>query len=119
VFEGYGPIGELRQKDLGGKPVETQAPFPGGAPRTGVPGLQAFVREQRQQDFLDTYCRKLLSYGLGRTLQPSDESTLREMRKRLAQNGYRFSTLAETVVTSRQFRNRRPLIGSMTASVKG
>jgi hypothetical protein len=119
VFEGYGPIGELRQKDLGGKTVETQAPFPGGEPRTGVPGLQAFVREQRQQDFIDTYCRKLLSYGLGRTLQPSDESTLREMRKRLAQNGYRFSTLAETVVTSRQFRNRRPLNGSMTASVKG
>jgi hypothetical protein len=41
------------------------------------------------------------------------------MRKRLAENGYRFNTLAETVVTSRQFRNRRPVTGPMTASVKG
>ena len=116
VFEGYGPIGERRTKDLGGKPVDTNAPFPGGESRSGVAGLQSFVREKRQQDFLDTYCRKLLSYGLGRSLQTSDESTLREMQKRLAQNGYRFNTLAETIVTSRQFRyRRRPL----TTFVKG
>ncbi|MES2462289.1 MAG: DUF1592 domain-containing protein [Armatimonadota bacterium] len=121
VFEGYGPTGELRSKDLGGKPVETQAPFPGGESRSGVTGLQEFVREKRQQDFIDTYCRKLLSYSLGRSLQPSDESTLREMQKRLAQGGYRFNSLAETIVTSRQFRNRRPLNRpfTATASVKG
>jgi hypothetical protein len=119
VFEGYGPTGELRGKDLGGKPVDAQAPFPGGASRTGVAGLQAFVREQRQQDFLDTYCRKLLSYGLGRSLQPSDDATLGEMRKRLAQNGYRFNTLVETIVTSRQFRNRRPLDRPLATIVKG
>ena len=76
VFEGYGPIGELRSKDLGGKPVDARAPFPGGMERTGVAGLQEFIRQQRQKDFLDTFGRKLLSYALGRSLQPSDDSTL-------------------------------------------
>src|SRR5439155_7228962 len=29
VFEGYGPVGERRVKDLGGRPVEAHASFPG------------------------------------------------------------------------------------------
>jgi mono/diheme cytochrome c family protein len=107
VFEGYGPIGELRTKDLGGKPVDARAPFPGGIERSGVTGLQDFVRQQRQKDFLDTLCRKLLSYGLGRSLQPSDNPTLQQMQQRLTSGGCRFGTLVETIVTSRQFRTRR------------
>lgn len=107
VFEGYGPIGEQRAKDLGGKPVDAKAPFPGGVDRTGVVGLQEFIRQQRQKDFLDTFGRKLLSYALGRTLQPSDDLLLQQMQQRLAAGNYRFGTLVDTIVTSKQFRNRR------------
>jgi mono/diheme cytochrome c family protein len=107
VFEGYGPVGELRTKDLGGKPVDTSAPFPGGTELTGLAGLRTFVREHRQGDFLDNFGRKLLSYALGRTLLPSDDATLELMRSRLAAGGYRFGGLVDTIVTSRQFRNRR------------
>ena len=107
VFEGYGPIGELRSKDLGGKTIDANAPFPGGTERMGVAGLQAFIHQQRQKDFLDTLGRKLLSYGLGRTLQPSDDPLLQQMQQRLAAGDYRFGTLVETIVTSKQFRNRR------------
>jgi mono/diheme cytochrome c family protein len=109
VFEGYGPIGELRTKDLGGKPVDARAPFPGGTECSGVTGLRNFIRQRRQRDFLDTFSHKLLSYALGRSLQPSDDGTLLEMQQRLASDGYRFGNLVETIVTSRQFRNRRAL----------
>lgn len=109
VFEGYGPTGELRSKDLGGKPVDAKAPFPGSIERSGVTGLEDFVHQQRQKDFLDTFGRKLLSYGLGRSLQPSDDATLQAMQQKMAAGGYRFGTLVETIVTSRQFRNRRAL----------
>ncbi len=107
VFEGFGPVGELRTKDLGGKPVDAKAPFPGGMERTGVAGLQEFVKGQRQNDFLDTLSRKLLSYGLGRSLQPSDDLLLLQMRQKLASSGYRFDTLVDAIVASPQFRNRR------------
>jgi hypothetical protein len=107
VFEGYGPVGELRTKDFGGKAIDARAPFPKGQERTGLTGLKDFIREQRQRDFLDTFCRKLLSYALGRTLQPSDDATLTLMQKRLTASGYRFGTLLDTIVTSPQFRNRR------------
>jgi hypothetical protein len=115
VFEGYGPIGEARGKDLGGKPVDARAPFPGGE-RIGVAGLREFVRQQRQADFLSNLSRKLTSYALGRSLQPSDDLLLQRMQQRLAAGGYRFGTLVETIVTSPQFRNRRvhPLRGYPT-----
>ena len=31
VFEGYGPIGERRDRDLGGRPVDAKATFPDGS----------------------------------------------------------------------------------------
>ncbi|MBM3458064.1 MAG: DUF1588 domain-containing protein, partial [Armatimonadetes bacterium] len=107
VFENYGPIGELRTRDLGGKPVQTRASFPGGADRNGLDGLQAYIRERRQDDFLNNFCRKLLSYALGRTLLLSDDPTLQQMRRKLTSGGYRVSGAVETIVTSRQFRTRR------------
>jgi Protein of unknown function (DUF1592)/Protein of unknown function (DUF1588)/Protein of unknown function (DUF1587)/Protein of unknown function (DUF1585)/Protein of unknown function (DUF1595)/Planctomycete cytochrome C len=107
VFEGFGPIGERRANDLGGRPVETKATFPDGSNGSGLDGLRTYLREHRQKDFVDNLCRKLLSYGLGRTLQLSDDPTVDEMRVKLAANGYRFSTLVESIATSPQFLNKR------------
>ena len=58
VFENFGPIGELRTKDGGGKPVDNRAPFPGGKDYAGLSGLQEFIRQRRQQDFVGTFSRK-------------------------------------------------------------
>ena len=107
VFEGYGPIGEQRSRDLGGKPVDATAPFPGGMERIGVAGLQDFLRAQRQKDFLDTLDRKLLCYALERSLRPSDMPLLAQMQRKLTAGNYRFGTLVETIITSRQFLSRR------------
>ena len=46
AFEGYGPVGETRAKDLAGRPVDTQATFPGGSQGTGLEGLQSYIRAQ-------------------------------------------------------------------------
>lgn len=107
VFEGYGPVGEKRSNDLAGRPVETRATFPGGSSGTGLDGLRTYLREQRQQDFVDNLCRKLLAYGLGRNPLLSDELTLTAMKTRLASDGYRLRGLIETIVTSPQFLNKR------------
>ncbi|MCC9608354.1 DUF1592 domain-containing protein [Blastopirellula sp. JC732] len=107
VFEGYGPVGEQRSEDLGGRPVETSAEFPDGSAGDGLIGLTNYIRERRQEDFLDNLNRKLLAYALGRTLQLSDEKLLHEMQSKLASNDYRFSVLLESIVTSPQFLNQR------------
>lgn len=107
AFEGFGPVGERRREDLGGRPVDTRAEFPGGGEGTGVAGLRTYLREYRQDEFLDNLCRKLLSYGLSRTLLISDEPLVQEMKSKLAANDYRFGTLVECIVTSPQFLNKR------------
>ena len=107
VFEGYGPVGEKRAKDLGGKPVDTRATFADGTDEEGLDGLRDYLKKKREGDFVENLCRKLLAYGLGRTLILSDDSTIREMRAKLAANNYRFDTLVESIVTSRQFCNKR------------
>jgi hypothetical protein len=107
VFENFGPVGKLRTKDLGGRPVETAATFPDGIERDGLRGLREYLRDKRQDEYLDNLCRKLLSYALGRSLLPSDKNTLDAMRNRLTAEGYVFVSLVEVIVTSPQFMNKR------------
>ena len=107
AFEGYGPIGEQRTKDLAGHAVDTQAVFPGGTEGKGFEGVRAFIREHRQQDYVDNLSRKLLAYALGRSLMLSDEPLVEHMRTALAGNGNKFSTLIDSIVTSPQFTNIR------------
>jgi hypothetical protein len=107
AFEGFGPIGERRTKDLGGRPVQTKADFPDGKEREGLAGLREYLREKRQADFVANLCRKLFSYGLGRGLLLSDNPTIDAMQARWARDGYTFATLVEAIVTSPQFQNKR------------
>ena len=107
VFEGYGPVGERRTQDFGGHPVDTRAEFPGGSERAGLDGLRQYIRQQRQDDFTENLARKLLAYGLGRTLILPDNSTVQAMQAKLAKNGFRFDNLIESIVTSPQFLNQR------------
>ena len=74
----------------------------------GVGGLREYLRDKRQAAFVDTLCRKLLAYGLGRGLILSDEPTVAAMKARLARDGFRFGGLVDTIVTSPQFRTKRP-----------
>jgi hypothetical protein len=107
VFENYGPIGEARTEDLAGRPVDTQAVFPNGSPGNGYESVLAYIREHRQNDFIENLSRKLLAYALGRSLLRSDDLVIDRMRTQLAANGNRFRSLVETVVTSPQFLNKR------------
>jgi hypothetical protein len=107
AFEDFGPIGERRTIDLAGRPVVTATIFPNGFEGVGYQGVQSFIRQHRQKDFVDNLSRKLLAYALGRSLLLSDDVTLDRMKTQLETNGSRFSSLAVSIVTSPQFLNRR------------
>jgi mono/diheme cytochrome c family protein len=107
AFEGYGPVGEARTQDLAGRAVDIHAMFPGGSQGAGVEGVRTYIREHRQEDFIDNLSRKLLAYALNRSLQLSDESIVGKMEAQLQANQYRFDSLVETIVTSPQFLNKR------------
>ena len=107
AFESYGPVGELRERDLGGRPVDTRTRFPDGSAGVGLPALREYLQEHRQHQFQETLCRKLLAYGLNRTLLLSDDPTIAQMTQTLAAREGQFSSLIEVIVTSRQFLTKR------------
>jgi hypothetical protein len=107
ALEGYGPVGEARTKDLADRPVDTSAVFPGGSQGIGLEGIENYIREHRQEGFVDGLSRKLLAYALNRSLQLSDESIVERMETKLPAKDYRFDSLVEAIVTSPQFLNKR------------
>jgi hypothetical protein len=119
AFEGYGPIGEKRSHDLAGHPVDSRAIFPGGFQGAGFDGVLDYIRQHRQKDFLDNLSRKLLAFALGRSLQLSDEPEIERMQTKLVANGYRFTPLVETIVSSPQFLNQRRTDAQQQQTKKG
>ena len=49
------------------------------------------------------FCRKLLGYALGRSVEVSDEQLLAEVLQALERADFRFSAAVATIVQSRQF----------------
>jgi hypothetical protein len=107
IFEGYGPIGERRTEDLGGRPVDTQATFPDGNEGDGLEGLRRYLSDRRRDEFVGNLCRKLLAYALGRRPLLSDQQTIDTMKSNLAHQDGRITSLIEAIVASPQFLNQR------------
>ena len=107
VFENYGPVGQWRTIDLADRPVESHAEFPGGMRGEGLDGLLMYIDAYRRGDFVDNLCRKLLSYGLGRSLRLSDDPLVERMKERLQADDHRLSSLVTSIVTSTQFLEKR------------
>ncbi len=107
VFEKYGPVGEWRESDLGGRDVDSSVVFPDHSEGDGLIGLRGYLRRQRQDDFVENFCRNLLAYGLGRTLQLSDDPAIAAMIESLNANEFRIGVLFDQIVSSPAFMNRR------------
>ena len=107
AFEGFGPVGERRTKDLGGNAIQNVAAYPDGQERTGLDGLRDYINVKRQDDFVDNLCRKLFAYALVRSLQLSDTKRIEELKAELKRDRFAFVSLVEGIVTSPQFLNKR------------
>jgi hypothetical protein len=107
AFEGYGPVGSARTKDLAGRPIDASTTYPGGVNGDGVAGLKSFIRDHRQDNFISNLARKLMAYALNRSPQLSDEALVDKMKTNLTADGYKFRALVDTIVLSPQFLNRR------------
>ena len=98
----YDAIGRLRAKS-----VDTKTKLVDGKAIEGIEGLRNYLLNDRRDEVVRQFCKKLLGYALGREVDLSDEPLLKDIRKRLAKNDYRFSVAVEMIVTSEQFRSIR------------
>ena len=102
-LEAYDAIGRRRERDLGDRPVATRVVAPDGVEFEDLDGLRQYLIGKRREVFVRQFCRKLLGYALGRSVQLSDGPLLKEMTTALKANDYRVGVAIETIVRSPQF----------------
>jgi len=104
AFERYDPIGRLRNKDLGGLPVDTNVTLKDGTKFTGIDGLRNYLRTKKKDVVVRFFCRRLLGYALGRSVTLSDQPLLDEMLAGMQNNDGRLVNIVLVIVNSPQFR---------------
>jgi hypothetical protein len=105
ALENYDPIGAWRTQD-GKQPVDAAGRLPDGRIFRGPEDLTNILASDRQF-FARALTEKLLTYALGRGVESYDRSTVRNIARRVAANGYQFSTLVLEIVNSAPFQMRR------------
>ena len=106
-LEAFDAIGRFRDRDLGGRPIETRAKTMDGVELDGLDGLRDYLLTKRRDAFLKQFCRKLLGYSLGRGALLSDGPLISAMRDQLRKHDYHIGAAVETIVRSKQFREIR------------
>jgi hypothetical protein len=107
ALERYDAIGRLRAKDAAGLAIDTRTRTADGTELDGLDGLRNYLLTIRREAFERQFCRKLLGFALGRSVQLSDQPLIEEMLKQFAANEHRVGTAVELIVRSRQFREIR------------
>lgn len=108
-LEHFDAIGARRDKDVGNRPIDTNVTTIDNAKFSGLSGLRDYLVNTRREAFIRQFCRKLLGYALGRSVQLSDEPLLAEIQAKLKTNDYQIHVAFETIILSRQFREIRGL----------
>jgi hypothetical protein len=106
ALENFDAIGRWREKDLGSRLIDARAHTADGADLDGFTGLRNYLLGTRHDAFVHQFCRKLLGYALGRTVQLSDEPLLKDIQTHLAGDDH-MDSIVEMIVQSRQFREIR------------
>ena len=106
-LEAYDAIGRFRERDTGGRSIDVKAKVMDGSEIDGLEGLRRYLLTTRRDAFLKQFCRKLLGYSLGRSVQLSDAPLITEMREQLKKHDYKIGAAMETIVRSKQFREIR------------
>jgi len=106
TLESFDPIGRYRTADESGGKIDNTGELKDGTRFQGLEGLRQYLKKN-EANFTTQFCRKLLGYSLGRQTLPSDKALIAQMQDSLKKNNGRFSSAVLTIVSSRQFLNRR------------
>lgn len=102
-FEHFGATGKRRSKDAG-QPIDASGALPGGQPFNGALSLVEKLRETASDAFVNTVVRRLLTFAIGRELNPADRCFVADIMAQSAESDHRFVELTTAVVLSQPFR---------------
>jgi hypothetical protein len=106
ALENFDAVGRWRTIDREARaPIDASGVLIDGTAVTGPVELRQALLTRPDQ-FVQTLTEKLMTYALGRTLEPTDMPTVRAIVRETAAADYRFSTLVWGIVQSAQFQRK-------------
>ncbi|MEX0716502.1 MAG: DUF1592 domain-containing protein [Planctomycetaceae bacterium] len=103
-LENFDAVGRWRELEEG-QPVDASGSLPFGDPFTGAGGLERRLLD-RPELFVGTMAEKLLTYAIGRGIEPYDAPAIRRIVRDAQENDFRFSSLVLGIVQSTPFQMR-------------
>jgi hypothetical protein len=103
-LENYDGIGMWRTMD-GKFPIDASGVLPDGRSFSGPTELRKLLMADLPR-FARSLTQKMLTYALGRGLEPFDRRTVTEIERKLAADDYRFQTMVYGIVDSIAFQRR-------------
>jgi hypothetical protein len=104
AFENFDPVGVWRETE-GGAPVDASGELPDGRTFQGPDGLKKLLK-QNNSLFVRCLTEKMLTYALGRGLEPYDRHAVDKIVDAVAREDYRFAALIAEIVKSDPFQMR-------------
>jgi mono/diheme cytochrome c family protein len=108
ALENFDSVGRWRDKDPDGAPLDVAGTLADGSQVNGPVALREAILS-RPNAFVTVVTEKMLTYALGRGLEPSDMPVVRRIVKKAAQNDYRLSSIVMGIVESAPFQMRTKL----------
>jgi Protein of unknown function (DUF1585) len=103
-LENFDAVGAWRDTEAE-QPIDASGELPGGRRFNGPRELAQVLRGKREQ-FVENLSAKLLTYALGRGLEPYDRAAVEEIALAAAAQDDRFQALLLAVVRSQPFQMR-------------
>jgi hypothetical protein len=104
-LENFDAIGSWRDKD-GKSPIDASGALPGGRVFRGPVELATMLSSQRDA-FAQCLTEKMMTFALGRGVEPSDRLAVRKITAGVAAGQYKFSSVVLGIVNSTPFQMRR------------
>jgi hypothetical protein len=108
ALENFDSVGVWRDKGVDGQPLDAAGTLADGTVVNGPVALRQAILS-RPDAFVTVVTERLLTYALGRGLEPSDMPVVRKIVKKAAQNDYRLSAVVMGIVESAPFQMRTKL----------
>jgi hypothetical protein len=118
ALENFNSVGQWRDTDADGAPLDVAGTLADGSKVNGPVALREAILS-RPEAFVTVVTEKMLTYALGRGLEPSDMPVVRRIVKKAAQNEYRLSSIVMGIVESAPFQMRTRLEPAESAGLPG
>ena len=108
ALENFNSVGQWRDTGPDGAPVDTAGVLADGTKVDGPVALRNAILS-RPDAFVSTLTERMLTYALGRGIEPADMPVVRRVVKKAAQNDYRVASIVMGIVESAPFQMRTKL----------